>query len=117
MQTKDELVSSIKEWITIDEEIKVLKAEIKNRQLKKKDLTTNLVEVMKSNEIDAFDINDGKLVYSKHKTKQPISKKLLLSSLQNLFDNQEQANKIAEHILESRNETIKEIIRRKIVKT
>ena len=36
MQTKDELVTSIKEWITIDEEIKVLKAEIKNRQLKKK---------------------------------------------------------------------------------
>ena len=54
MQTKDELINSIKEWITIDEEIKVLKNEIKNRQIHKKSLTDNLVEVMKTNEIDAY---------------------------------------------------------------
>ena len=55
METKDQLVNHIKEWLSIDEEIKLLKKEIKSRQEKKKNLTSDLVEVMKSNEIDAFD--------------------------------------------------------------
>ena len=73
METKDQLVSHIKEWLSIDEEIKLLKKEIKTRQERKKNLTSDLVEVMKSNEIDAFDINNGKLIYTKRKTKQAIS--------------------------------------------
>ena len=113
METKDQLVSHIKEWISIDEEVKLLKKEIKIRQERKKNLTHDLVEVMKSNEIDAFDINNGKLIYTKRKTKQAISKKLLLSSLQDMFETPEEVNKITEHILESRSEKIKEIIRRK----
>ncbi len=117
METKEQLVESIKEWLSIDEEMKILRKEIKERQERKKDLTQNLVEVMKSNEIDAFDINEGKLIYSKRKTKQPLSKKLLLSSLQTLFNDPGEAQKVAEHILESREEKIKEIIRRKIIKT
>ena len=113
METKDQLVTHIKEWIAIDEEVKLLKKEIKIRQERKKNLTHDLVEVMKSNEIDAFDINNGKLIYTKRKTKQAISKKLLLSSLQDIFETPEEVNKITEHILESRSEKIKEIIRRK----
>ena len=70
METKDQLVTHIKEWLSIDEEIKLLKKEIKTRQEKKKNLTSDLVEVMKSNDIDAFDINNGKLIHTKRKTKQ-----------------------------------------------
>ena len=99
METKDQLVSHIKEWLSIDEEIKLLKKEIKTRQERKKNLTSDLVEVMKSNEIDAFDINNGKLIYTKRKTKQAISKKLLLSSLQDIFETPEEVQKITEHIL------------------
>ena len=36
METKDQLVSHIKEWLSIDEEIKLLKKEIKTRQERKK---------------------------------------------------------------------------------
>lgn len=113
METKDQLVTHIKEWLSIDEEIKLLKKEIKTRQEKKKNLTSDLVDVMKTNDIDAFDINNGKLIYTKRKTKQAISKKLLLSSLQDLFESPEQVQKVTEHILDSRGEKIKEIIRRK----
>ena len=90
-----------------------LKKEIKTRQEKKKNLTSDLVDVMKTNDIDAFDINNGKLIYTKRKTKQAISKKLLLSSLQDLFESPEEVQKVTEHILDSRGEKIKEIIRRK----
>jgi len=116
METKEQLVESIKHWIMIDEEIKTLRSAIKDRQITKKSLTNNLVEVMKTNEIDAFDINNGKLIYSKQKTKQTLSKKLLLSSLNKLFDDPKEATKIAEYVLQSRAEHIHEIIRRKISK-
>ena len=52
METKEELVEKIKEWINIDNEIVKLNKEVKDRKLKKKQLTDSLVDVMKSNEID-----------------------------------------------------------------
>ena len=36
----------------------------------------NLVNIMKENEIDCFDISDGKLMYTKSKVKQALSKKI-----------------------------------------
>lgn len=117
MESKDQLVESIKEWLSLDEEMKLLRREMKDRQNRQKILTNNLVEVMKSHEIEAFDINEGKLLYSKRKTKQPLSNKLLLTSLQNLYEDSSEAQKVMQHILESREDKFKEIIRRKIIKT
>ena len=53
----------------------------------KKKFTVNLVDIMKKNDIDAFDINDGKLLYTKTQIKTPISKKHLLSSVSEYFKN------------------------------
>ena len=66
-ETKEQLVATIKEWIQIESEIKLLQKEIKARRARKKELSETLVATMKDNEIDCFDINDGKLVYSKNK--------------------------------------------------
>ena len=46
METKEQLVNNIKEWIKMDTEISQLKADIKERTNKKKHLTVNLVDVM-----------------------------------------------------------------------
>lgn len=114
METKDELVRSIKEWVQIDSEIKALQKEIKDRREKKKELTENLVDVMKTNEIDCFNINDGKLIYSKNKVKSPVNKKHLLSCLVKYFDDDGQtAEEISKFIMDSRETKIKETIRRK----
>ena len=67
METKEELVNNIKEWIKIDNEISKFQNEIKDRKNKKKNLTDNLMNVMKKNEIDCFDINGGSLIYKKNK--------------------------------------------------
>jgi len=73
-----------------------------------------LVDVMKTNEIDCFDINDGKLIYAKSKHKKPINKKSLFDSLQTYFkDDKELAQEVSEHILNNREETVKESIKRK----
>lgn len=115
METKEQLVNNIKEWIKIDGEIAKLKSDIKERNNKKKELTNELVEVMKKNEIDCFDINGGALVYKKNKVKKPINGKTLLVALQNYYKEQPNvAEDLTKHILNSREEQIKETIKRKI---
>jgi septum formation topological specificity factor MinE len=115
--TKEELISNIKEWIKIDNDIAKLKAEIKDRTNKKKMLTTNLVTVMKTNSIDCFDINDGALVYKQTKSKKSITGKTLLAALQNYYKEQPNlAEDLTKHVLDSREEVVKETIKRKINK-
>ena len=107
----------IKEWIKYDTEISQLKAEIKDRTNKKKGLTVNLVSIMKSNTIDCFDINGGALVYKQNKVKKPINGKTLLLALQNYYKDQPKiAEDLTKHIMDSREEQIKETIKRKVDK-
>ena len=117
METKEELVTNIKEWIKIDTEITQLQSEIKGRKNKKKELTEALMGVMKKNEIDCFDINGGSLVYKKNKIKKPISSKMLISTLQTYFEsNPGQAEDLTKFIMENREEQVKEVIKRKVNK-
>lgn len=117
METKEQLVNNIKDWIKIDSEISDLKAQIKERNNKKKTLTENLVTVMKTNKIDCFDINGGSLVYKTSKVKKPINGKTLLSALQNYYKSDPKgAEDIVKYVMDSREEQIKESIKRKIDK-
>jgi len=117
METKEQLVNNIKEWIKIDTEISQLKSDIKDRTNKKKQLTENLVSVMKTNKIDCFDINGGSLVYKTNKVKKPINGKSLLLALQNYYKtNPIVADEIVKHVMDSREEQVKETIKRKIDK-
>jgi len=117
METKEELVINVKEWIKIDNEILQLKAQVKEKNLKKKQLTDSLMNVMKKNEIECFDINGGALIYKKNTIKKPITGKTLLTTLQKYYANdQKMAEELTKHVLESREEKIKETIKRKIDK-
>lgn len=117
LNPKEQLVNNIKEWIKMDTEITQLKTEIKERNNKKKILTESLVSVMKTNSIDCFDINGGALVYKKNKIKKPINGKTLLAALQNYYKNDVKiAEEITKHVMDNREEQIKETIKRKIDK-
>jgi hypothetical protein len=117
METKEQLVTNIKEWIKIDNEISQLKSEIKDKNTKRKNLTENLVTVMKKNEIDCFDINGGALVYKQNKVKKAINGKSLLFALQNYYKNDtKSAEELTKYILDNREEKIKETIIRKVDK-
>ena len=117
METKEHLINNIKEWIKIDTEIAKLKGEIKEKTTTKKTLTENLVSVMKNNQIDCFDINGGALVYKQSKVRKPLSGKTLILALQNYYKNDEKTvEELTKHIMDSREEQVKETIRRKIDK-
>jgi len=117
METKEQLVNNIKDWIRIDTEIADLKAQIRDKNNKKKGLTENLVTVMKTNKIDCFDINGGALIYKTNKVKKPINGKSLLLALQTYYKSEPTiAEDLTKYIMENRAEQVKETIKRKIDK-
>ena len=60
METKEQLVNTIRKWIKIDNEIRALQKESNKRKVDKKKISSDLIEVMKKNEIDCFLIKNGK---------------------------------------------------------
>lgn len=117
METKEQLVLKIKEWIKLDSEITALKNEIKQKNNMKKTFTCDLLTVMKTNDIDCFDINGGALIYKKNKVKKPINGKFLLKALQNYYNSETNtAEELTKYIMDNREEQIKEVIKRKIDK-
>ena len=117
MDAKEVLISNIKEWIKIDNEIAEFNSQIKERKNKKKALTEELVNVMKLHNIDCFDINGGALVYKKNTSKKPISGKKLLQVLQDYYKTEpEMAEEMTKYIMDNRDIQVKEVIKRKIDK-
>ena len=111
----NELLENVKTWLSIDNEIRTLQKELRERRKIKKNLTQSLVGIMKSNDIEQLNIPDGELIYTKNKTKAPLSKKHLLASLSIFFKNDPRmVNELSKHIMETRQEKEKENIKRKI---
>ena len=114
MTSRDELVQHIRNWVTIENELKSLRQQVKALNTQKKQISGTLIQVMKDNDIDTIDMNEGKLLYKKTTVKAPISKKHLLESLQNFYKNDtEIVEALSNHILESRQTKTLESIKHK----
>jgi hypothetical protein len=117
METKDQLITVIREWVKLDNEIRTLKNEEKIRKTSKDKLSAILMDTMKQNSLDEIAINNGQLKYSKKTVKKPITKTTLLQLLSKYYDgNTDKANEVREFIMENREETVQESIVRKIDK-
>jgi len=115
MTTKEELVETIKLWLDADIEIKRVQQNIKNKRKEKKFLAEKLVTVMKSNEIDCFDLSEGKILYTKTKVKTALSKKYLLGCLDKYFSQNSDisSDEVCNFILDNREVKENENIRHK----
>ena len=118
MTSKEKLAQNVKSWLQIDKEIQVLQKELKDRKKKKNDYTNALLAIMKSNEIDCFDISEGKIIYTQSNVKKPINKQHLVECLTKYFEKNPNipADEIVQFILENRETSVKESIRHKLVK-
>ena len=117
LDTKEELIQKIKEWLKIDNDIIRLNKDLKELKKKQKLLTNTLVNVMKTNQLECVDINGGKILYKKSISKKPINSKMLLNTLKTFFStNPSTADEVTEYILNNREIIIKETIKRKIDK-
>lgn len=116
-QQKEILINEIRRWIDFDEEIKMLQKKIRHIRQEKKQSTNTLVDIMRSNDIGEINISNGKLIYTQQKIKKSISKKYLTTILAQYFKHDtERAADLGSFILNNREETVKENIRRKIKK-
>lgn len=113
---KEELVSIIRNWVKNDNEIRELRKQENIRKVTNKELTKRLIEIMRSNQLDCFDINDGCILYKKTNVKKPLSKKTLFHLLGEFYKNDtEKATEVSAFLMENREEVVKERIVRKIV--
>jgi hypothetical protein len=115
--TKEQLKDYLRQWVRVENEISTLSSEIKKRKLLHQQLSKSLLDVMRKNEIDCFDIANGRIVYSKTKSRAPLNNGQLKSALTTYYkDDAEKANNLAEFLLASRVEKIRETIKMKIPK-
>ena len=112
---KEKLAQNIKSWLQVDKEIQLLQKELKERKKKKNDYTNSLVQIMKTNEIDCFDISEGKIMYTQSNVKKPITKQHLDECLSKYFEKNKNipTDDIVKFILENRPTNVKEGIRHK----
>ncbi len=112
---KIEIIENIREWIKIDNEIRQLKLEEKKRKGEQKDISFRLMGLMEQNNVNEFDVKDSKITHVKKNIKKPITQKMLLHSLSNYYENDEEtAIKLGNYILDNREEKTVEIITRKM---
>jgi hypothetical protein len=111
----DGLKRQIRDWIALDNELRRLKKEVRQRTHDKERMTAGLIDNMKRRNIDMVNLSDGSLRYESRKVKKPVTQKMLLNLLATYFDGDaEEANKVNTFILDHREESVKETLVRKI---
>lgn len=101
----EELLVAVKDWISVEEEIKELQSRLKTLKSNKKIYTKKLTELMNKKNIDGLNLNnDSKLVYKKQKIVGGITKKILISSLSEFIKEKDDLDSIISYILSQRNE-------------
>ena len=117
MESKAELVSSVREWVVLETKMREAQRLVRDMRKQKKGLTTALIEVMKENDVDAFSITNGSIVYKENKIKAPLSRGHLLKALSEYFKNDPGVTKeLTDHILNTRDIKTVETIEYKLNK-
>jgi hypothetical protein len=111
---KETLVHIIKDWVKLDNEIRELQRQQLIRKIEKNKVNEKLIDIMRTNEIDCFDINDGRIRYSKKTVKRPITKKILITILTKYCEgNESKANELNDFIMNNRDDmTVEKIVRK-----
>ena len=100
IKTKDELRSSIKELIELDEELKRVQTEKRGLDKRRKALSAQLMRLMREKGIDSFDTAKTRLLY-KQSTRRPMGQSTLSSLLQDYYkDDPDAAQQLRTYIFE-----------------
>jgi hypothetical protein len=111
MESKEQTIQNIKEWVKLDNDIIALQKEINIRKKNRSQLSLKLMKTMKDTNTDCFELKNGVLMYSVKNVKKPITKKALFDILNKYYNGDfMQANELNHFILENREETTKETL-------
>jgi uncharacterized protein YdcH (DUF465 family) len=117
LETLEQLKQNVRDWVKLDNDIRALNKEITNRRNEKKSISKRLIDVMRDNKLDVFELKDGQLMYVKKNKKKPITQKQLLTLLSSYYkEDVSKAEEMRNYLLENREEVVEEVIQRKIAK-
>jgi hypothetical protein len=111
-----EFKKNVKEWLLLDDDIITLQNAIKDRKIKKNELTPRILEFMEKYEINDLNTNNGKIKFTKSLQTKPLNKQFLISKLGDFFKDFSKGEKIASFILENRDKEEKFKLRRVVNK-
>jgi len=92
----------INEYVTTNEKINNLNNKMKDLKEYNKKLSDGIIHFMEKNKKNDLAYNNTKFELKKNKSQSTISQKLLKESLQSYYNDNEKANKMLKHILDSR---------------
>ena len=94
----------LQQWVTIDNQMKVLNDQMKGLRDKKNTLSQSMNTHIETNNLinTAVQLNDGQLRFVNVKETQPLTFKYLDTCLREIIKNEDQVNKIIEYIKNKR---------------
>ena len=109
---KEQLQSSVKEYLELDDQIKMLSKAARERRKKKKELSEYILQLMEQHELTQMNLKDGKLIYAKSNNLVPLNKKHIVSSLSSYFRDEHKATELFDYLMKNRNRVEKVRLKR-----
>ena len=112
--TTEQIKETIQSWFKYGNEIKEISKIIKEKRQKQKELTEKLKGVMRNNNIDCINTNNGRIYYSSKETKKALSKKEWISLINNYYkEDTKHADELLSYLENNRQTITKESIKLK----
>lgn len=95
---------NIKQWVSLDTQLKTLNEKTKEIRNKRNDLTDNIIEFVDNNNLSTatIRISDGKLKFAQNKQTAPITLGFLEGCLNDIISDEEKVTQIMNYIKENR---------------
>ena len=95
---------NIKQWVSLDSQLKTLNEKTKEIRNKKNELTDNIINFVDNNNLSSstIKISDGKLKFAQTKQQAPITLGFLEGCLNDIIGDEEKVNQIMNYIKEHR---------------
>jgi len=79
------LPTLVKEWMTSEDELRTLSAEIREKRKRVKLVRQMIVKIMKGGKIGRLNVSSGAVTSREKNTKAPLTKKYIISALTEFF--------------------------------
>ena len=93
---------NVKDWVTLDDDIKTLQDAIKKRKKRINELTPQILDFMKRFNINDLNTQNGQLRYTTSLLAKPVNKNFLLSKLGEFFKDSEKSEALTTYIYDNR---------------
>ena len=100
----DTFKSDIKQWVSIDNQMKALNEELRTLRQERNDISDKINIYVDDNQLEAstISISDGRLKFQETKQIQPITLKFVEKCLSECIDNEDSVSQIIQYMKDSR---------------